>query len=319
MDLTTCKLYGKNRKRDIFRLLRIKDKKELKNIVNKYTPFISKNGNKKRIIERINEATPKLLKVQKTICTYLQDIKFEDNVFSGIKGRSYIQNGEYHLNSNYFVALDISKFFPNTHREKIYNFWRHDMKTSQDVAEILTNLSSINLDAIKYVKKEIFSYIDEKGIKTNNHLPTGSPLSSIMSYLVNYHMFDKINDICNKNNYKVTFYIDDIVISSKSKINMTVIKKIMDILRYHGYKITKEKLKYYNKNEFKRVTGNIISKDGKTLVIPNKVKYKLKRLLKNKSIPREQKKSKVLGYINILRQSKITRYQNLEKSYKNCI
>ena len=35
----------------------------------------------------------------------------DENIFSGISGRSYIDNGKLHLGCKYVLALDISKFF----------------------------------------------------------------------------------------------------------------------------------------------------------------------------------------------------------------
>ena len=35
--------------------------------------------------------------------------------------------------------LDLSKFFPNTHREKIYNFFLKKLKMKPDVAKLITD------------------------------------------------------------------------------------------------------------------------------------------------------------------------------------
>ena len=35
----------------------------------------------------------------------------------------YIDNSDFHIKSNYFLKMDMSKFFPNTSREKIFNFY----------------------------------------------------------------------------------------------------------------------------------------------------------------------------------------------------
>lgn len=46
-----------------------------------------------------------------------------NNVFSVVKGKSYIDNGVYHLNCNYLVSLEIKNFFSNICREiKFTNF-----------------------------------------------------------------------------------------------------------------------------------------------------------------------------------------------------
>ena len=301
MDLTSCKLYGIKRKRDLIYLLNIKNKKELKHIVNEYKPYIAIKG-KKRLIEPTS--SDKLKKIQKIIQILLKDIKFDENVFSGISGKSYIDNGKYHLGCKYVVALDISKFFPNTSREKIYYFFKEKLLNSNDVAKILTDLCTVNISKIKDCKEEVIKYMEENNIKTMNHIPTGSSISCILSYLVNYDMFKKISGILEKNGYKVSVYVDDIVISSKNKIDNQLIDKVIREINLNGYKIQKSKLKHYGFNEFKRVTGNIISKDGTALIVPNKIRYKMIKVKKNKKIEYDKKINKIRGYEQVIKQIK---------------
>lgn len=67
MNLTTCCLYRLNRKRDLYRLLRINGKKELNQIVNLYSPYIA-NKSKKRLIEPTYST--RLKKIQKECKCY---------------------------------------------------------------------------------------------------------------------------------------------------------------------------------------------------------------------------------------------------------
>ncbi|MBR3254631.1 MAG: RNA-directed DNA polymerase [Clostridia bacterium] len=298
MDLTTCKLYGVQRKRDLSNILKI-NCKEINKIVNSYKPYIA-NKSKKRLIEPVSSV--ELKKVQKRIQNLLKEIKYDSNVFSGISGRSYIDNGRLHLGCEYVVALDISKFFPNTSREKVYKFFKHDMKNSSDIAEILTNLCTIDLSNIADIDEEVIKYISENRIRYKKHIPTGSSISCILSYLVNYKMFDEIVKLGVEYRCKTSIYVDDVVISSTEKINKQLIDRIMGIIKSRGYSIQKTKLKFYDKNEFKRVTGNIISKDGTKLVIPNKIRYKMIKLKKNKEIQKDKKEAKLNGYNQVINQ-----------------
>lgn len=52
MDLTTCKLYRVQRKRDLSNILKI-NCKEINKIVNSYKPYIA-NKSKKRLIEPVS-------------------------------------------------------------------------------------------------------------------------------------------------------------------------------------------------------------------------------------------------------------------------
>lgn len=302
MDLATCKLYEINRRRDLAKLLRINSCKDLNNIYNSYNPYIS-NNKKKRLIEPIT--SKELKQVQKCIQKLLKDIIFDENIFSGIPGKSYIDNGRYHLNCKYIVAFDISKFFPNISREKVYNFFKKQMKNSSDVAKILTDICTIDIDKISNIDNNVIDYMNENKIRHKKHIPTGSPISCIMSYLANIEMFNEIIDIAEKNKCKVSIYVDDIVISSNNEIKKQLVEKIASIIRKNGYNIQKKKLKFYGINEFKRVTGNIISKSGDKLVIPNKIRYRVLKLKHNKKIDKSKKINKLRGYDNVIKQIKL--------------
>lgn len=168
MDLTASKLYGMQRKRDLVNILKT-NCKEINKIVNLYKPYIA-NKSKKRLIEPVSSV--ELKKVQKRIQNLLKEIEYDSNVFSGISGRSYIDNGRLHLGCEYVVALDISKFFPNTSREKVYKFFKYDMRNSSDIAEILTNLCTIDLSNISDIDEEVIKYMRENKIRYKKHIPT---------------------------------------------------------------------------------------------------------------------------------------------------
>lgn len=299
MDLTTCKLYGIKRKRDIRVLLKINSKKNISQICNLYKPYIANKG-KKRLIEPID--SKELKSIQKRIQILLKDIKYDENIFSGIPGKSYIDNGLYHLESKYVVALDINKFFPNISREKVYKFFKNKLMNSSDVAEILTDLCTVNLEKISNLDNNVLDYLKDNKIHQMKHIPTGSSISCIMSYLSNIDMFNEISNVAKISGCKVSIYVDDVVISSNKMINNEIINKIISIIKRNGYKIQKKKLKKYYSNEFKRVTGNIISKDGNKLVLPNKIRYRIIKLKNNKHIEKEKKILKLKGYNQLILQ-----------------
>ena len=299
MELTTCKLYGIKRKRDIRVLLKINSKKNISQICNLYKPYIANKG-KKRLIEPID--SKELKSIQKRIQILLKDIKYDENIFSGIPGKSYIDNGLYHLESKYVVALDINKFFPNISREKVYKFFKNKLMNSSDVAEILTDLCTVNLEKISNLDNNVLDYLKDNKIHQMKHIPTGSSISCIMSYLSNIDMFNEISNVAKISGCKVSIYMDDVVISSNKMINNEIINKIISIIKRNGYNIQKKKLKKYYSNEFKRVTGNIISKDGNKLVLPNKIRYRIIKLKNNKHIEKEKKILKLKGYNQLILQ-----------------
>ena len=208
----------------------------------------------------------------------------------------------YHLESKYVVALDINKFFPNISREKVYKFFKNKLMNSSDVAEILTDLCTVNLEKISNLDNNVLDYLKDNKIHQMKHIPTGSSISCIMSYLSNIDMFNEISNVAKISGCKVSIYVDDVVISSNKMINNEIINKIISIIKRNGYNIQKKKLKKYYFNEFKRVTGNIISKDGNKLVLPNKIRYRIIKLKNNKHIEKEKKILKLKGYNQLILQ-----------------
>ena len=137
----------------------------------------------------------------------------------------------------------MSKFFPNTHRNKVYEF---------------------------------------------------------LSYLANVDMFDEIIRYTKLHKLDCTIYVDDITISSiKRDINKREEGEIKTIIRRNKQKLSTGKTIRYGINEYKKVTGFVISPNNK-LVIPNKIKSKIK--IQTKFIRKKEtdihNKNKIIGLTN---------------------
>ena len=307
MDFSKCTFYELKRKRDLNAIIKVKTKN--RNTFNlQYTPYIEKVP-KKRLIEAPKE---ELKIIQKRIKKQLDLIEFPNNVFSGIRGRSYIDNAYYHIDSNYFLKMDLSKFFPNTCREKIYNFYLKELKVSTDVAAILTDLSSVDISNI--MSTNVKNFITEKRIKYTNHLPSGSPISSILSYLANIDMFNELNKLAKNNYCIVSFYVDDIIFSSKHKIPKNLVQKAKRIITKYGQIVNEDKTKTYMTNDYKKITGCVIK--NHELIIPNKTRYKIAKLLKQEYYTQNEINS-ILGLINNAHLFDKSKYNNLQQKIRN--
>ena len=146
MLYTECPFFGLQSKKVLKRLLRIQDSRFLKQdyCASLIYPHIATDP-KKRLIESPHD---KLKILQSRIKTHLGKIDVNDNVFSGIKGRSYADNAKQHVGDarrNLF-KIDLTAFFPSISRETVFRFFVDDLRCSSDVAEILTNLTTIDLD-----------------------------------------------------------------------------------------------------------------------------------------------------------------------------
>lgn len=267
MLYTECPFYGLQSKRVLKRLLRIQDSKFLKQdyCASLVYPHIVTDP-KDRLIESPQD---KLKVLQSRIKTHLGKIVVDDNVFSGIKGRSYADNAKQHIGNvrrNLF-KIDLTAFFPSISRETVFRFFVDDLRCSSDVAEILTNLTTIDLN--KATIKDMDSvnrFLEKKNVTCRNHLISGSPSSQIMCYLVNHRMFDEMQVAANAYGATMTIYVDDVTFSSENRISYQFRSKIFAIIRNYGYQISAPKVKLYTKTHPKLVTGVIIDSNGQPAV-----------------------------------------------------
>lgn len=149
MNYSKCMLHNLKRKKDLMYLLNYNENPlEYKNFNQYFSPYLEygSNGYPKRLIEKL---LPEANKCNKLLHKKLSIINTPNWHFSK-KGKSYIDNALYHIQNDYMLTLDISKFFPNTHREQVYQFFYNKLETSSDVAEILTNMTTIDLNSCNY-------------------------------------------------------------------------------------------------------------------------------------------------------------------------
>jgi hypothetical protein len=188
-----------------------------------------------------------LKKAQARIARWLSSIAPPDYLFCPVKGRCYVSNAAQHKDHRVVHCLDIRKYFPNTSNRRVYWFFNKVMKCSNDIAAILTKISTY------------------KG-----HLPTGSPLSPIMAYFAHHDVWEAIAALCNQYGYTLTVYIDDVTVSG-DKISPAVMWEIKKAIHRSGLRYHKEK-SYFDRPA--EITGVIV--DGNRLVAPNRQYKKAK-------------------------------------------
>lgn len=82
------------------------------------------------------------------------------------------------------------------------------MNCSSDVAEILTNLTTIDLGKAKmHNRDDVLLFLESKNVSCHNHLIFGAPTGQIMSYLVNCRMFDEMQALADNNHAVMTVYV----------------------------------------------------------------------------------------------------------------
>ena len=170
------------------------------------------------------------------------------------------------------------------------------------------------------VNSDVKEFLYNKKIKTENHLPSGTPTSQILSYLANEDMFNEIISYTKAHKLKCSIYVDDITISSeKRKITKKEESEIKYIIKKYNHRISTDKIISYGKNEYKKITGFVISPENK-LVIPNKIKSKIKdksKFIRKVNSITVADKNTLIGLTNFANLSIKGKYNGLIKKIKN--
>lgn len=205
-----------------------------------------------------------LKEVQRVICEHLQFSILDFNekkiwqyenppyLHSGIKCRSTKTQAQYlsdQINTHWDL-YDIEKFYQNVLYKHIFDFFHKKMNCNRRVARILANLSLF--DGTFYVAYKKLEGKELKAMVQTKHILTGSPLSQCLAFLCFKETFDKIHDICLKNNGKLAVYVDDITITNATK---TLKKEVIESLAKDGLMIARTKTKHLPKKADKENLG----------------------------------------------------------------
>jgi retron-type reverse transcriptase len=191
-------------------------------------------------VRHIENPQPRLKKVQGRITKLLGTIEPPDFLFCPAKRRSFVSNAKRHIGSKVVFTIDIKKYFQSSRPQRVFHFFRTCMECSPDVAAVLTKLSTF------------------KG-----HLPTGSPLSPLMSFYAHWDMWCRIATVVKTENCTLTVYMDDLTVSGQ-RISGQLIWAIKKIIHGTGLRYHKEK---YYAGRFSVITGIIVREEK--LSLPN--------------------------------------------------
>lgn len=306
MEYTNCRLYHLTSKKSFCLVLKIPNKNYFLQdfLASKYNVYIDHSG-------RLIEAPEEDIKILQTrIKVLLSYIHVPDNIFSGVKKKSYYDNAAIHEGKPYIYKIDFTAFFPSISRDVVFRFFKEELQTSSDVASILTNLTTIDLTLCNIKKPEnVEQFFLKKNLKTSNHLISGSPSSQILSYLVNHAMFNELQTLCDKYQVVMTVYVDDITFSSKHRIPYWFRNSVSQIIKKKHFMLSKKKVKMYSKNYPKLITGVVIGPKG-AIITRNASRNKIRIEIANIKGNPEQSKKRLQGLISALRQTSPGRYPN---------
>lgn len=253
-------------------------------------------GNKKR---EIQEPKGELKYLQKRIKKFLQRLETPNWLISGKKGNSFVTNAEQHLDSKYLLIVDIDGFYKNSKKEYVFKFFKSEMKMSQDMAWLITDL-----------------------VTYKNFIPTGSPTSQIVAYLSYNLTFKRIKRIMDDYNCTISLYVDDLTISSKDQISKKLPYLINNEFKKVHHKVKNKKTKFFYPYQYKKITGCCISPNGK-MEIPNRIRLKIKKEEKHCLTDKKRNLNRLLGIILSARQIEPSMYKSkyvyLKKKVFECV
>ncbi len=184
----------------------------------------------------IQEPKPLLRSIHKKLAVLLARIAKPSFVYSATKNLSYVDNAKQHTGNDPAVKIDIKSFYPSVKQKSVRNFFERQMKCAPDVAHFIARICCVD-----------------------GALPTGSPLSPILSYFACSTLFGVIDEIASSHNVKFTLYVDDMVFSG-SNANLQFSRKIKRELAKAGF--IGHKICRFPANCTKVITGVAVNSDS---------------------------------------------------------
>ncbi len=248
-----------------------------------------------------------LKKVQKAISNqFLSQIPVHFSRHGGVKGSSIITNAAYHLevaNNPRAFAVDIMDAYPSVFRSRI----RACLK--KPFGFILRQFKGVELT--NKDKEQLLETIVDL-LAWKDRLPQGPPTSPQIFAIVCGKVDQEIFELAQKNstifqNYRLSIYADNIVISSDEEIPQEIRDEVIEIIKRNGFRphTRKDKMFYYSpKTGTVPVITGLILTEGRVLMHPDKVNQirgKLHRLLKPEVLDGNEM-GEVAGLLGFVRQ-----------------
>lgn len=221
-------------------------------------------------------------------------------------GSSISKNAYLHKENKYILHLDIKDFFPSITRSIIKKLFEKQM-----------NNLSISKEDIEY----ILNIILYRGVE----LTIGSVSAPLIANRILYNFDNALLEYLSSQEqiYVYTRYADDIVISSKKKIDISIIDIIDNLLKTEGFNLNRNKTYFMYSGAKRQVTGIVIDNNNNQLSIGSKRIRDLKRqiynyLIKKDKTNAEEKikiKEKLLGKLAFVKSVSNKQYENLKNTY----
>lgn len=165
----------------------------------------------------------------------LKRIVYPTYLQGSLCGCSPRTNASIHVNAKIAFAEDIANFFPSVRYDLIKKVWTGFMGFSDDVAEILTMLTT-----------------------KDGGLPQGAVTSSFLANLVFWDYEPKLVEKLSVRGLRYSRYVDDICISSMQRLQVKdqsrLVSDIYGMLLHHGFKPKRSKHEVFTAGKSMRTT-----------------------------------------------------------------
>lgn len=199
-----------------------------------YRRFVEESEGKKP--RNIQEPVGATLNLHSRLLMLLDRIKRPSFLHSATRKRSFFSNASAHVNDGPVVKTDIRRFYEATSYHHVKQFFHDDLGWAHDIAKIVAKICTVD-----------------------DHLPTGSCLSPLLSYFVHRLTFEKIRIICDRDNVRMTLYVDDVTLSG-ALATKKLLYEVKALLGTRGLYSHKEE--FYAPNSVAVITGVAVSANG---------------------------------------------------------
>ncbi|OBW57005.1 hypothetical protein A9986_09665 [Solibacillus silvestris] len=186
----------------------------------------------------------------------LEKKMISNSTYSFVKGKSIIDHALNHiyLKDFWLVTFDVKDFFPSIRKDAIKNIF-FELGYTSDISDTLSSFCSIK-----------------------NNLVQGFPTSPIISNIYLNELDSVLQEFCQSHNITYSRYADDLAFSGEGeKIQKSLYDKlyqlVVNTLAIYELKLNKNKIKIYDYNHPKKLTGIMLTTNG--IRVPLKIKKKI--------------------------------------------